>query len=348
MCRRPTDFDPVLTVAAEDQVVASLAVELITARTADQDVVAIRSVRFPMTTAVGAPGTIATTVTCHHISPCRAATISLSSLGSHCVGHIGSSPTSIRFLIRWPYLSPGAAITRTAAPTGAFTSLSVGVGISSYYSLYPLDIGDEDAALEIMLRRPHDWGFYLGVVFETIFMTITISTLVKARKAEEAARSHDHMTASTEAMLLKTQLDDQLKATQTRIAALEEGLAAHYPDTDLSPSDARFIAWATELIDRQMTNFDFSVRELAAQLGTSEKTLGRRVKRSTGMKPLAFIRKRKLETARDLILTNQYNTVAEFAHAVGIGNASHFAKYYRDAFGESPGEALRAAKEISE
>ena len=44
----------------------------------------------------------------------------------------------------------------------------------------------------------------------------------------------------------------------------------------------------------------------------------------TVMKPLAFIRKRKLETVRDLILTNQYNTVAEFAHAVG--NASHFAK----------------------
>lgn len=39
----------------------------------------------------------------------------------------------------------------------------------------------------------------------------------------------------------------------------------------------------------------------------------------------------------------QHETVAEVSHACGFSSVSHFAKQYREEFGESPGESLKAA-----
>ncbi|WP_298821886.1 helix-turn-helix domain-containing protein, partial [uncultured Roseibium sp.] len=83
--------------------------------------------------------------------------------------------------------------------------------------------------------------------------------------------------------------------------------------------------------------------ELAAALATSEKTLGRRIKKVNGLTSAAFIRSVRLKQARDLILMRQHNTIAEIAHASGFSSISHFSKMYRQAFNESPGDALKNA-----
>jgi transcriptional regulator GlxA family with amidase domain len=67
-----------------------------------------------------------------------------------------------------------------------------------------------------------------------------------------------------------------------------------------------------------------------------------------GVTPLAFVRQQRLRRARDLLLIQQYNTIAETAYAVGFSGAGHFAKLYRDEFGESPNETLKGTgKKVS-
>ncbi len=143
--------------------------------------------------------------------------------------------------------------------------------------------------------------------------------------------------------------DEAQKQSSTRIEALqdrlikyanEENAGTHEP---LAPAEDRFIIWTREQIHARIADQNFGVRELSAALGTSEKTLGRRLKQSLGMTPVAFIRQERLNRARDLILVRQYNTVAETAHAVGFSSTGHFAKLYREAFGETPNATLRAA-----
>ena len=70
----------------------------------------------------------------------------------------------------------------------------------------------------------------------------------------------------------------------------------------------------------------FDVRELAANLGTSERTLGRRLKNVLGLTLLVFIRQRMLEKSRNYNLLHQFNTVAEMVYSVGFAQPSYFAK----------------------
>lgn len=39
----------------------------------------------------------------------------------------------------------------------------------------------------------------------------------------------------------------------------------------------------------------------------------------------------------------QHNTIAEIAHASGFSSVSYFSKMYRQAFNETPGDALKNA-----
>lgn len=79
------------------------------------------------------------------------------------------------------------------------------------------------------------------------------------------------------------------------------------------------------------------VDEAAARLGVDRTTLFRRFRRAYGCAPREYLRRARLERARDL-LRRSPRSVAEVAAACGYGDPRAFARAYRAVFGCAPGE----------
>jgi len=96
------------------------------------------------------------------------------------------------------------------------------------------------------------------------------------------------------------------------------------------------IAWAvTELEQRLAEPLDLS--QLAAAVNLSRSRFGHLFLHSMGISPARYLRRRRLERARELLETT-FITVKEVMARVGCNDPSHFARDFRRMYGRGPRE----------
>jgi AraC-like DNA-binding protein len=93
----------------------------------------------------------------------------------------------------------------------------------------------------------------------------------------------------------------------------------------------------TEALKRFHNDFDQSIRieSLAEDLGMSISSLHHHFKAVTGMSPLQFQKRLRLQEARRLMLGEDIDA-ATAGYRVGYDNASHFNREYKKLFGQPP------------
>lgn len=94
----------------------------------------------------------------------------------------------------------------------------------------------------------------------------------------------------------------------------------------------------TEIVIDNLTNEQFGVSALAAEMGMSRSNLHRKVTLITNKSLSQFIREIRLNEAYTLLKNNGL-TVAEAAYNVGFSNPSYFSSCFHEYFGYPPGEA---------
>jgi AraC-like DNA-binding protein len=88
-----------------------------------------------------------------------------------------------------------------------------------------------------------------------------------------------------------------------------------------------------------------SLAELAENLGVSMRSLQQQFKQSYGLSPRDYLMERRMEIAQRLLTrAEQPVTVTDAAMAAGFSDLGRFAVKYRERYGHSPGDALRAAR----
>jgi len=89
---------------------------------------------------------------------------------------------------------------------------------------------------------------------------------------------------------------------------------------------------------------ELSPRQLAAQVHLSERGLFSLFQREVGCAPLEFVRQRRLERVRQVLLDPQASarSVTEVALAHGFLHLGRFAQQYRARFGETPSATWRS------
>lgn len=78
------------------------------------------------------------------------------------------------------------------------------------------------------------------------------------------------------------------------------------------------------------------LEQLAAAAHMSSRTLARRVHAATGLSPIRFVQRVKVESALDL-LRDPHRSVTEVAHAIGLADASTLNRLLRRTTGQPPG-----------
>lgn len=96
--------------------------------------------------------------------------------------------------------------------------------------------------------------------------------------------------------------------------------------------DEKFIRDLHDYISKNIELNNYSVSNLASDLGISERNLYRKVKEQMNMTIAEYIREIKLQRAHDLLSEKKVKTLSEAAAKVGFKSVAHFSRLYRKKF----------------
>lgn len=92
------------------------------------------------------------------------------------------------------------------------------------------------------------------------------------------------------------------------------------------------------IVEKNISNADLSIDNIASEIGLSQSQLARKIKAITNYTPVEIIRTLRLQKARTM-LRGSDKSVSEIAFEVGFTSLAYFSKCYKKAFGEPPTSA---------
>jgi signal transduction histidine kinase/DNA-binding response OmpR family regulator len=109
---------------------------------------------------------------------------------------------------------------------------------------------------------------------------------------------------------------------------------------EILPADEKFLKQVLEVIEKNISNPDFTVEDLSKELFMHRAGMYRKLLSLTGISPLEFIRNIRLKRARQLLEKSQM-TIAEIAYEVGFNNPKKFSQHFKEEFGATPSAYLK-------
>jgi len=111
------------------------------------------------------------------------------------------------------------------------------------------------------------------------------------------------------------------------------------------PTTADNILYQAIQYIRENTNKNITVANVADHVGFSRPSLSRKFKKELGFEISAFIRKCKLEDAKDL-LAYSHKSISEISSYLCFSSQSHFQKTFKDHYGITPQTFRKSAKQV--
>ena len=111
----------------------------------------------------------------------------------------------------------------------------------------------------------------------------------------------------------------------------------------VTSADEKYLTSVMQAIEKNMSDEDFGVEELAKEVAMSRSQLHRKLIALTNQAPSEVLRSTRLLRAKEL-LQKKYATPSEVAYKVGFSSHTYFSKCFKDEFGISPGEVINFPK----
>jgi signal transduction histidine kinase/DNA-binding response OmpR family regulator len=111
-------------------------------------------------------------------------------------------------------------------------------------------------------------------------------------------------------------------------------------DEKLPSVEEAFLQRLMTLVEEHLSEEDFGVEELSAQLHLGRRQLLRKLQALTGQTPTDFLRTVRLRRAKQILEQKGGNSISEIAFEVGFNNLSYFAKTFKDEFGVLPSDLV--------
>lgn len=100
-------------------------------------------------------------------------------------------------------------------------------------------------------------------------------------------------------------------------------------------ADEQFLSKTNEIIERNISNEDFNIEQLAEELCISRSGLFAKIKNLAEMTPNELIQLIRLKKAAEYLMKNEFR-INEIAYMVGFSNPSYFSKCFQKQFGVKP------------
>ena len=171
-----------------------------------------------------------------------------------------------------------------------------------------------------------------------ILLTARAGTNSKIEGLEIGA--DDYVTKPFDAKELLARVRNLIEQRQKLREKFGGGVELKPGEIAVSSLDDEFLRRVMATVERDMGSEEFGVEDLAHEVFLSRVQLYRKIHALTNMTPTEFIKRMRLQRARELLEKNA-GTVAEIADSVGFINHSYFAHCFQEHFGALPSEFRR-------
>ena len=142
---------------------------------------------------------------------------------------------------------------------------------------------------------------------------------------------------STELLLRVKNLIDQRRKLREKFG---KEITLEPKDIAVTSTDEKFLTRVLEIVEKNVSNENFSAEDFAENVGMSKTHLNRKLNALTDTSANEFIRTFRLKKAARL-LSGRSGNISEIAYEVGFSNPSYFAESFKKLFGYSPSEYLQ-------
>lgn len=176
--------------------------------------------------------------------------------------------------------------------------------------------------------------------------------LLTARSEDEQylegfqAGADDYIPKPFNFQVLESRIRNLISSRQNLHALFASRNGIKASELEITPLDQQFLRDMVQAIEKHISNAEFTVTDLARELGTSRSQFFKKVQSLTGKSPLEVIRDIRLQHAAQLLEKSQLS-VSEIAYQVGFNNPKYFARYFKEFYQVLPSEYSCGKRETS-
>lgn len=135
--------------------------------------------------------------------------------------------------------------------------------------------------------------------------------------------------------LLKLNIRNLLQSRATMRQKFSKEVSLQPQNVTVSTVEHAFMIKIVQYIEDHMSDQDFSVPELAANIGMSQPVLYKKIRAITDLSVNDFIKTIRLKKAAQLFAQKTYN-VSEVSYLVGFNDPKYFSREFKKQFGHTP------------
>lgn len=145
--------------------------------------------------------------------------------------------------------------------------------------------------------------------------------------------------------VLRAQIENLLDSRKKLRKKFSEMPFVPLDSVAVNKADEQFLSKMNTIIEKNISNVDFSIDVLAEQLCISRSGLFAKIKTLVEMTPNELIQLVRLKKAAELLSTQKYR-INEICYQVGFNNPSYFSKCFQKQFGVLPKDFMNKKTEV--
>jgi len=135
--------------------------------------------------------------------------------------------------------------------------------------------------------------------------------------------------------MLEAKISNLIRIRKSLKQTFSSSIRIEPNDIDITSLDEKFIHKVLELVEKNISNTNYTVEELSSDICMSRSLLYKKILSLTGKSPLDFIRTFRLRRAAQLLQKSQLQ-VSEVAFRVGFNDPKYFRKHFKNEYGVIP------------
>lgn len=169
------------------------------------------------------------------------------------------------------------------------------------------------------------------------FILLTAKNSSESRSGAYEAGADSFIAKPFDIDVLSSRIRQLLEQREQRRDNFRKGINIDPKEITITSLDEQLIEKALECVEKNMSNADYNVESLSADMGIERSSLYRKMSAIVGQTPSEFMRVVRLKRAARLLESSRYS-VQEISWMVGFNTPRYFSSYFKEMFGMTPSQ----------